>query len=49
MTGAEALIVGLSGAALVLVVLELVERRRFLVAWAVALLALAELVRAIAG
>jgi hypothetical protein len=47
MTGAELLIVGLSVAALALVVAELVERRRYLVAWAVGLLAVAELVRAL--
>jgi hypothetical protein len=44
-SGAELLIVGLSIAALALVIAELAERRRYLVAWAVLLLAIAELVR----
>jgi len=44
-TAAGALILGLSIAALVLVVVELTAQRRFALAWAVGLLALAELVR----
>jgi hypothetical protein len=47
MSGPELLIVALSIAALVLVLVELAAAHRYLVAWAVALLALAELVRAL--
>jgi hypothetical protein len=48
MNGAEALVLVLSGAALVLVIVELSAQRRYVLAWAVGLLALAELVRQLA-
>ena len=48
MTGGDALILALTGAALVLVLVELAAQRRYVLAWAVGLLALAELVRQLA-
>ena len=48
MSGAELLVVGLSIAALVLVVVELAAQHRYLLAWAVGLLAIAELVTRLA-
>src|SRR5580765_4764153 len=47
-TGGDALILALTGAALVLVLVELAAQRRYVLAWAVGLLALAELVRQLA-
>jgi hypothetical protein len=48
MSTAEIVVVALSLAALVLVVVELTEQRRYLLAWAVGLLAVAELVARLA-
>jgi hypothetical protein len=47
-TAAAVLVLGLSIAALVLVVVELMGQRRYVLAWAVFLLALAEIVRQLA-
>ena len=48
MTTAELVVVALSIAALVLVVVELAASRRYLLAWAVGLLAIAELITRLA-
>jgi hypothetical protein len=48
MSTAELVVVGLSIAALVLVIVELAAQRRYLLAWAVGLLAVAELIARLA-